>query len=84
MLSEEFYKVNGNIRKTIYSDYFNEINKYRIKYRIKFAKKENSMIAKALKENKNLTDEDRKEFEYIFKSNKESIEWMKNKEHEKR
>lgn len=81
MLSEEFYKVNGNIRKTIYSDYFNEINKYRIKY---IAKKENSMIAKALKENKNLTDEDRKEFEYIFKSNKESIEWIKNKKHEKR
>lgn len=80
MLSEEFYKVNDNVRKTIYSDYFNEINKYRIKS----AKKENSMIAKALKENKNLTDEDRKEFEFIFKLNKESIEWMKNKEHEKR
>ena len=80
MLSEEFYKVDDNIRKTLYSDYFNETNKYRIK----FAKKENSMIAKALKENKNLTDEDRKEFEYIFKSNKESIEWIKNKEHEKR
>ena len=80
MLSEEFYKVDDNIRKTIYSDYFNETNKYRIK----FAKKENSMIAKALKENKNLTDEDMKEFEYIFKSNKESIEWIKNKEHEKR